>query len=170
MALLLLLLLQLIVCRAAAVAAIYRWDDGTLITEKDAEPGAQLGSMALSYADLADSQLSSADLSASDLSFGHLMRADLTGASLAATSLADADLTGAVIGQADLRYATRLGFTAEQFYSTASYQDDNLRGLDLGYNELRQWDFSGKDLTGTDFFFTVLNDADLRGEIGRAHV
>ena len=43
------------------------------------------------------------------------------------------------------------GFTKEQLYSTASYQQRNLRGIGLRGNDLTGWDFSGQDLTGADF-------------------
>ena len=52
---------------------------------------------------------------------------------------------------------TRSGFTREQLYSTASYQQRNLRGIGLSFNDLTGWDFSGQDLTGADFY---LLDAD----------
>ena len=62
-----------------AAADIYRWDNGELITEKDAEPGADLSDMQLGYADLVGAQLCDAGFQYSDLTSAHLMHADLTG-------------------------------------------------------------------------------------------
>ena len=44
-----------------ADAAIYRWDNGELITDMDAVPWARLGEMDLSHADLAEANLTRAN-------------------------------------------------------------------------------------------------------------
>ena len=59
-----------------ATANIYRWDNGELITEKDAEPGADLSEMDLSYADLEGASLSRAQFFSSDLTYAHFLDAD----------------------------------------------------------------------------------------------
>jgi hypothetical protein len=43
---------------------------------------------------------------------------------------------------------TSRGFTKEQLYSTASYQQKNLQGIDLVGNDLTGWDFNAQDLRG----------------------
>ncbi len=48
--------LHVSLCGPPATAAIYRWDNGALITDKYAEPYAGLADMDLSYADLVDAQ------------------------------------------------------------------------------------------------------------------
>jgi hypothetical protein len=53
-------------CSLPAAAAIYRWDSGELITEKNAEPGADLRNMDLSYADLAGALLRDGRIEGSD--------------------------------------------------------------------------------------------------------
>jgi hypothetical protein len=60
------------------------------------------------------------------------------------------------------------GITLPQLYSTASYQQRDLRGIGLRHNDLTGWDFSGQDLAGADFYASQLTSAnfsfaDLRG-------
>ena len=66
-------------------------------------------------------------------------------------------------GRQTLLGPRRSGFTKEQLYSTASYQQRNLRGIGLGYNNLTGWDFSGQDLTGADFGSSTLTNANFAG-------
>ena len=61
-----------------AGAAIYRWDNGQEITDRDPRPGADLCYLDLSYADLAGALLSSASFRESNLSYARLIDADLT--------------------------------------------------------------------------------------------
>jgi uncharacterized protein YjbI with pentapeptide repeats len=68
---------------------------------------------------------------------------------------------------------TRLGFTPEQLYSTASYQQRNLKSVILSGSDFSGWDFSGQDLSGADFWGVEtaspsnLTDASLSGAILR---
>lgn len=245
---LLLLGLQASVFRIPVIAGIYRWDNGQLLTQKDAEPGADLSQLDLGFADLASSDLSDACFDHSDLTHAHLMVADLrnaafrdatltnvdltgariTGADFAgsgitsgqlystvsyqdgdlsgvglsgdlsgwkltaknlsnahfhgatltaadfsganltdavlyAATLPDANFTGAVVTGADFSWTTTRGFTAEQLYSTTSYRNGNLSGVNLERNDLSGWDFAGKDLAGADFGLADLTNADLSG-------
>ena len=50
-----------------------------------------------------------------------------------------------------LYMSTESGFTAEQLYSTATYQDGNLIRLGMGGNDLSGWDFASKNLADADF-------------------
>ena len=82
-----------------AAAFIYRWDNGELITERDAGPGASLYEMDLSYADLAGALLSHQYFAHSNLTYAHLMganlmRADFYGATLTNVDFGDANLMG----------------------------------------------------------------------------
>ena len=89
-------------------------------------------------------------LSGNDLSGWDFSGQDLTGANFAASTLTNANLAGAMVTGAS--FAEHIdGFTKEQLYSTASYQQRNLRGIGLSDNDLTGWDFSGQDLTGADF-------------------
>ena len=47
---------------------------------------------------------------------------------------------------------TSTGFTKEQLYSTASYQEKNLQGIGLDGNDLSGWDFSGQNLANADLY------------------
>jgi uncharacterized protein YjbI with pentapeptide repeats len=96
-----------------------------------------------------------------DLTGWNFSGQDLTGANLGATTLTGANLTGAVIADAFLGSVD--GLTKEQFYSTASYQQHNLRDIDLSGNDLTAWDFSGQDLSGVGFEGATLRDANLAG-------
>jgi len=155
----------------AADAAIYRWDNGELITDKDAVPGAYCDDMDLSYANLVGTSLFSSKFEESDLTHAHLMGADLRdtffhgatltnadlrgsnliGADFERAYLTDADFSGAVVSQAFFEDTTGTGFTATQLYSTASYQSGDLSGIELCDNDLRGWHFTGKNLTDADF-------------------
>ena len=82
---------------------------------------------------------------------------DLTGIDLSDNDLTDWDFSGMAIRSASFAYTTGMfggptgsGFTEEQLYSTASYQSGDLTGIDFWANDLRGWDFAGKNLIGTD--------------------
>jgi uncharacterized protein YjbI with pentapeptide repeats len=79
------------------------------------------------------------------------------------TLLAGVNFTGATITGAILQDATSNGFTAAQFYSTASYQNHNLREVWLNYSDLTGWNFAGQDLTGASLLIAKLLDADFTG-------
>ncbi len=128
-----------------AAAHIYRWDNGALITDRDAVPGANLKEMDLAYADLAGANLTDADFEE--------------------TRLTAADLNGAVVTGADFEDTTRRGFTAAQLYSTASHQGGDLSGIGLGSNDLSGWDFAGKNLTDAYFGYGTLTAADFSGAV-----
>jgi uncharacterized protein YjbI with pentapeptide repeats len=91
----------------------------------------------------------------------NLSRANLRSASLRGADLTGADLSEAIVTGADLR-ATK-GFTKEQFYATHSYQAKDLRGIQLGENDLSGWDFSSQDLTNANLHRTNLTNANLAG-------
>jgi len=94
------------------LAAVYRWDNGELITSRDLRPHASFGSMDLSYADFAG--------------------ADLTNVYFYAATLTNAEFSLAIVNGADFHSTTDGGFVAEQFYSTASYQNGDLGRIRLG--------------------------------------
>jgi uncharacterized protein YjbI with pentapeptide repeats len=106
---------------------------------------------------LADVYFNSAILSNADLT-----NANLTGTDLSNAILSNASFAGAVVRNADFYAVTHSGFTAQQLYSTASYQSGDLSGIRLDGNDMRGWCFSGKDLTGAFFGKAVLNDNDFR--------
>jgi uncharacterized protein YjbI with pentapeptide repeats len=137
-------------------ADIYRWDTGQLIPGTEGitpGPGVQLDHLTLQYADLGNMNLTGASFEASEL----------TRANLGSSTLSSANLTGAVVRGALLGDTTARGFTADQLYSTISYQTKNLGNIELLDNNLAGWDFSGQDLTGSHFARTTLTGTDFRG-------
>lgn len=90
---------------------------------------------------------------------------NLTNASFSGTSLSNADFTDSIITGASLYFATDRGFKKEQFYSTLSYKNKDLTGVDLGDNDLAGWDLSGQNLTGVSFYASDLTDTNLTDSI-----
>ncbi len=74
-----------------------------------------------------------------------------------------ANFSGALVGGADFDNSTNRGFTKEQLYSTASYQQRNLQGIKLSSNGLNGWDFSGQNLSDAIFDRSTLTDANVFG-------
>jgi hypothetical protein len=174
---------------AAAQADIYRWDNGQLIPGTEGitpGPGVNLNDWHstqrnLRFADfsggldltaayfsswLDNSRFNGANLTRANLPGASLTNADLSGANLTdarlwGSTLTNANLSGAIVTGADF-YGTP-SLTSQQLYSTASYQQRNLRGIGLDYNNLSGWDFSGQDLTGADFGASALTNANLSG-------
>ncbi len=90
---------------------------------------------------------------------------NLTNVSFSGTSLSNADFTDSIITGASLYFATDRGFKKEQFYSTLSYKNKDLTGVDLGDNDLAGWDLSGQNLTGVSFYASDLTDTNLTDSI-----
>lgn len=125
------------------------------------------------------------DLSGINFRYCDLTGFDFNGQSLQQTSLLGAklsgvDFTGADVRGAILQSTVNEGFTAGQLYSTASYQQKDLTGIDLSFNNLSGWDLSGQNLTnailytnghtnqnlaGTNFTDAIITGASLRSMI-----
>ena len=69
------------------------------------------------------------------------------------------NLTGATVTAAD--FGGAIGLTAQQLYSTASYQAGNLAGIGLEGNNLTAWNFASQNLAGANLSGTSLNSAGL---------
>ncbi len=91
----------------------------------------------------------------SDLSGWNFTHKNLTNAQFVRSNLSGVDFTGAVIKGAD--FGSVVGFTAAQFYSTASYASGDLTGIGLEENFLDGWNLSHLNLTGANFFGTGLS-------------
>jgi uncharacterized protein YjbI with pentapeptide repeats len=136
--------------------------------------GANFDRAMLTSANLSGTNLTAAKLAVANLANANLSGSNLTDAQLDAANLTNANLAGAIVTGARFVSATFHGFTKEQLYSTASYQQKKLRGIGLSSNNLTGWDFSGQDLAGASFgstfdYSTLTNAnfsfADLRGAV-----
>ena len=78
-------------------------------------------------------------------------------------TLTNADFTGAEIHGTSFYNTTATGFTANQLYSTASYQAGDLSGIGLQQNDLTGWNFAGQNLSNADFYGAVLAGTDFTG-------
>ncbi|MCH8045405.1 MAG: pentapeptide repeat-containing protein [Planctomycetes bacterium] len=163
-----------------AAADIFRWDNGELITEGNAEPDMSPRGIDLSYADLEGAQLSNADFSGADLTYARLRSVVATGgdfrganltnadfwhatladADFSGATFTDADFSGALVARASFKDTTSRGFTAEHLYSTASYQSGDLSHMNLEFNDFSGWSFAGKNMTDTLLFGATLTAAD----------
>ena len=94
---------------------------------------------------------------------------NLTGACIYdGTPISNANFTDAIITKTSFGCLTPMGFTKEQLYSTKSYKDKYLVGVELYENNMSGWDFSGQNLTSANFYNATLTNAnfsfaDLRG-------
>lgn len=103
--------------------------------------------------------LRAADFERANASNVDFTDADLTEASFYLTTIANANFTGSDIRGASFRDTTSRGFTSVQLYSTASYQNGDLTGINLRNNNLTGWNFTGNNLTNSDFRNAVLTNA-----------
>jgi uncharacterized protein YjbI with pentapeptide repeats len=104
-----------------------------------------------------------ADLSSKNLTQAWLVDKDLTGVSFYRGILTNADFTGAQITGVNFHHATN--FTQQHLYSTASYQQGDLRGMRLGYADLTAWNFSGLNLTDAYFGGSTIYNTDFSDAI-----
>lgn len=121
---------------------------------------------------LAGASFRGADLTGAVLENLNLTNADLRGTNLTdallrESSLAGALLDDAVIERARLMSLTADGFTAEQMYSTATYREDRLIGIEFNGSDLRGWSFAGKSLTNVDFTSTDVRQANFQDTTAR---
>lgn len=107
--------------------------------------------------------LSGIDLSYNNLEGWDLSKQDLSHVSFGNSQITDMDLSGSTIEGVSFSGTTTRGFTDLQLYSTASYQDGNLRGLNLSSNDLTNWNFTNQNLSGSIFSGVKLQDANLSG-------
>jgi uncharacterized protein YjbI with pentapeptide repeats len=126
-----------------------------------------LGGIRLRYNDLTGWDFSGQDLTgasfSSTLTNANFAGSHLYGADFNSSTLTNANLAGTIVALARFSGATSRGFTKEQLYSTASYQQRNLLGIGLSFNDLTGWDFSGQDLSGASLGYSTLTNANLSG-------
>lgn len=112
----------------------------------------------------------SRDLSGISLSGNNLNSWDFSNQNLQHTLFESSDLSNANFSGADIKFAglnkvTSKGFSKEQFESTASWKNGDLRGVNLSGNTMNSWDFSEKDLSGASFESSSLENADFTNAI-----
>lgn len=105
--------------------------------------------------DLRRADFSGLDLSGARFPGANLTDADFRGANLTdavfdGATLAGAQLSRAVVEGASFAETISNGLTADQLYSTSSYQQGELRGVGLARNDLRGWNFAGQNLSGAN--------------------
>ena len=98
-----------------------------------------------------DRDLTGIDLSYSNLSGGNFAGQNLTDASFFAATLTGAEFSGATVRGTRFEHTTENGFTAAQLYSTASYREHDLMGVNFAFNDLTRWNFGGQNLTHSNF-------------------
>ena len=168
-------------CATMAQAAIYEWEwiDPADQTLGKFESGALCpdgaGVSAVPFADLSSRDLTQAyligvDLTSANLRSSILANADLSGANLTRSRVLYSDLTGAnftdaIVVRAEFSYAN---LSADQLYSTASYQTNDLQGISLGGGgaqnaNLAGWNFSSQNLTSAGLTYSNLAGAVFTG-------
>ncbi len=131
----------------------------------------ELWNTKLDGSDLSQAILYNTFLSHSSLVGANFRGADLRRAFLEVANMTGADFTDAIVSEARLRSLANRGFTAEQLYSTASYKQKHLAGIDLTQNNMRGWNFSEQDLTDAFFTHSILEGASfLNANLNSAHL
>jgi uncharacterized protein YjbI with pentapeptide repeats len=150
--------------------ASYQTHDLTnVIFSYDDISGWNLAGQNLAGANFSDASAIATNYNLANLRFAHfvgaklnnanLREANLTSAWLQSAILTGADFTGAQVQKANLREVTATGFTAAQFYSTATYQSQDLAGIQLIHNSMAGWNFFAQNLTGADLDSSGLSNA-----------
>jgi len=115
----------------------------------------------LTGANLSEARLFGAFFGEANLRDADLSRANLRHAVFDEAGLTGTNLTDAVVEGADFEETTRLGFTKEQLYSTASYKTRTLSRINLRFNDLTQWNLAGQQLTNVLLDGANLSEANL---------
>lgn len=88
---------------------------------------------------------------------------NLNGASFRNCTLGMVDFTDAWIN--NVNFYSAKSFAAEQLYSTASYKNKDLSGIDFRFVDVKNWDFSGQNLSGVNFYSRDFTGADFTDSI-----
>lgn len=130
------------------------------------------GGLDLSTSRFSRSWLEHATFADANLTWAHFRETHISDAILSRTNLTSADLDGDILTNSDFSDAIvrRAAFgnsnlTAQQLYSTASYEEKDLTGIDFFGHDLSGWDFHGQNLTGASLIdfprISDLTQADL---------
>jgi uncharacterized protein YjbI with pentapeptide repeats len=129
---------------------------------------AYMSDLSLSYATFANSNLSQAYLAGSRLGDAILTNANLSQADLSFASFWGAPLTGADLSGAHIRGALLYNTTSQpvisnaQLFSTASYQEGDLRDIQFHFYNLDDIDFAGMNLSRAGFSYASMINANLQ--------
>ncbi len=134
-------------------------------------PGLKLDQASIEFAKLNSADLSNASFTSAKLTSASFHSANLNGASFKGAILNEAVLTFASLQETDLSDAeirgavfydtTSRGLTSSQLYSTASYKNGDLSGIQLTRNDLFGWNLSGKKLVGAQLWKSNLAGVNL---------
>jgi uncharacterized protein YjbI with pentapeptide repeats len=135
----------------------------------NAVPGANLFGRNLTMAYLPAADLSNANLSQANLTNAYFRGAYLTGADFNGTEARGADFGRRCTFDPDFGCTVPIGtgpgtgLALAQLYATASYQANDLTGVNLRWNRgLTGGNFAGQNLTNANFSFATLTGADFR--------
>jgi uncharacterized protein YjbI with pentapeptide repeats len=127
--------------------------------------GRDLRGVDLQSANLVEAELSAVfrpmGFSSSNLTNASLRNATLIDTVFNSANLTGADFTGATMTAA--KFGGTIGFTADQLYSTASYQAKRLGAIHLVNLDVLGWNFAGQDLRNAVFSGTDVRNSDLSG-------
>ena len=109
--------------------------------------------------DLSGANFTNADLTGAEFGEVILTNANFTNANLSNVSLGllSGQLSGAVFTNAIIDNASFSELEKTQLYSTISYKNKNLVGVELWNNEIDGWDFNGQRLTDSQFSGNISN-------------
>ena len=108
-----------------------------------------------------DRDLSGITLNDNELISWNFGSQNLENASFSSSDLKDANFDGANIKGASFLGA--YNFTSEQLYSTESYRDRDLRGVQLALLDLSNWNLKSQNLENADFSYAYLENTDFTG-------
>ncbi|OHB54589.1 MAG: hypothetical protein A2Y12_09710 [Planctomycetes bacterium GWF2_42_9] len=111
------------------------------------------------------------DISGISLVYSDLTNWNLAGQNLTNANFNNANLTGTNLTDVEIRganFSNNTSFTSSQLHSTKSYKDKDISGINLGYNNLTNWNFAGQNLTNASFdnanlTGTTFSDAEIKG-------
>jgi uncharacterized protein YjbI with pentapeptide repeats len=119
-----------------------------------------LGSIDLTSANFVGQNLSDAFFVGAKLTNADFTNANLTNAEMEETTISGAILTGATVNGTRFTATASSGFLPTQLYSTASYHDKDLSGIQIRNSDVSGWNFSGQNLSRTDLSGTNLTATD----------
>ena len=127
-----------------------------------AEPGLQATGSNLANAYLGGANLTNASFNSAILTRAAMDQANLTGANLSGANLNGATLTDAILTDAIVKNAklSSTHITLDQLYSTASYKNHDLTGVQFVGNDLSGANFAGQGLAAASFYAAKLVGAD----------